>query len=52
VFIYKKGAYKQFVVIIEAYHFCQLHTKSLSNILRSRLTSYTEEITGDSQCGF
>jgi hypothetical protein len=26
--------------------------KILSNILLSRLTPYTEEITGDHQCGF
>ena len=39
-------------VIIEEYHFCQLRTKSLSDILLSRLTPYEEEINGDHQCGF
>jgi len=34
---------KQIVVIVEAYHFCQLCT---------RLTPYAEEIIGDHQCGF
>jgi hypothetical protein len=43
---------KQIVIINETYHFCQLHTEFLSNILLSRLTLHAEEITGDHQCGF
>jgi len=43
---------EQIVVIIEAYHFWQLHTKILSNILLSRLTPYAEEIIREYQCGF
>jgi len=46
------GVIKQIVVMIEAYHTCQLCTKFLSNILQSRLTPYAEEIIGDYQCGF
>ena len=38
---------KQTVVIIEAYHFCQLRTyKVLFNILLSRLTPYAEDYLG------
>jgi hypothetical protein len=43
---------KQIVITTGAYHFCQLRTKCLSNILLSRLIPYAEEITGDHQCGF
>ena len=43
---------KQIVIIIGAYHYCQIRTKFLSNILLSRLTPYAEEVTGDHQCGF
>jgi len=43
---------KQCVVIIVAYHFCQLHTKCLSTMLLSRLTPYAEEIIVVHQCGF
>jgi hypothetical protein len=35
----QKRATKLTVVIIEAYHCCQLHTKCLSNILLPKLTS-------------
>jgi hypothetical protein len=43
---------KQIVVILEAYHLCLLHKKTLSSIQLSRLTPYAEEIIGDYQCGF
>jgi len=39
------------VLIIDAYHFRQLH-KILCNILLSRLTPYAEEILGAHQCGY
>jgi hypothetical protein len=48
---YKKGK-KQIVVIIEAYHFCQLLTNLYPTSLLSRLTPYAEEIIGYHQCGF
>jgi hypothetical protein len=47
-----KRAIKQIVVITVAYHYCQLRTKILSNILVSRLTPYAGEINGDHKCGF
>jgi hypothetical protein len=40
------------VVIIRGYHCYQLHTKFYRNILLSRLSPYTDEITGDHQRGF
>jgi hypothetical protein len=43
---------KQTVVIIEAYHFCQVHTKLYPTILLSRLTPYAEEIIGSQQVDF
>jgi hypothetical protein len=43
---------KQAVVIIDAYHFYQLRTNFLSNILLSRLTPHAEDIFGYHQYGF
>jgi hypothetical protein len=40
------------VVSIEAYHYCQLHTKCCPASHLSRLTSYGDAILGDHQCGF
>jgi len=50
-YLFIRRVIKQTVAIIGTYHFCQLRTKNLSNILLSRLTPYAEEIIGD-QCGF
>ena len=47
-----KGAIKHSVVITETYYFFSTTYKILSNILLRQLTSYAEEITGDSQRGF
>ena len=40
------------LLIIGAYQFQTTAYKTYSNILLSRLTPYSEEITGDHQCGF
>jgi len=47
-----RWAIKQIVVIIGAYHFCQLCTKFYPNTLLLGLIPYAEEITGDHQGGF
>jgi hypothetical protein len=49
-YLLKKRAIKLNVVIIEAYHCCQLHTK-FSNILLARLTPCACEVIGDHHCG-
>ena len=51
-YLYVRRAIKQTVVITAAYHFCNLLTKFLSNILLSTLTPFAEEIIGDHQCVF
>ena len=51
-YLYVRRAIKQTVVITAAYHFCNLLTKFLSNILLSTLTPFAEEIIGDRQCVF
>jgi hypothetical protein len=38
---------KQIAVIIEAYHFCQPHTKLYPTFFCQGLTPYAEEIIGD-----
>ena len=43
---------KQTVVIIEAYQFCQVYKKILSNVLPSRLTPHAGKLLGGHQCGF
>jgi len=40
------------LLIIEAYHYCQLYTKILYHIVFSKLTQSAEEIIEDHQCGF
>jgi hypothetical protein len=50
-YLFIRRVIKEFVVTIEAYHFCQLY-KIVFNILLSRLTPYAEKIIGDHQCGF
>jgi hypothetical protein len=55
-----EGVYYQFTrrvikliaVIIGGYHYYQLCTEMLSNILLSRLSPYVDEIIGDHQCRF
>jgi len=49
--IHKEGIKKQTVVIIEAYHFCQLHKKFYPTSC-CMLTPNAEEIIGDHQYGF
>jgi len=51
-YLFIRRVIKEIVVIIEVYHFCQVHNKILTNIVLSRLTPYAEEIIGDHQCGF
>ena len=43
---------EQIVVIIGAYHFCQLRTKCYPTSCSQGKTPYAEEIIGDHQCGF
>ena len=50
-YLFIRRAIKQFVVIIEAHHFCKLH-KNLFKILLSMVTPYAEEITRYHQRGF
>jgi hypothetical protein len=50
VYLFTKRVTKRIVVIIEAHHFYQLHTKFYLAFLR--LTPYAEEMIGDHQCGF
>jgi hypothetical protein len=52
-YLFKRRAVKQIVVILEAYLSLLLVTyRILPSILLSRLTPYAGEITGDHHCGF
>jgi hypothetical protein len=51
-YLHKKFALKLTAVIIKEYHYYQLYIKFVSNVVLSRLTPHTADITGDHQCGF
>ena len=50
--LFERRAIKQTVVIMETFHFGQIHKHIVSSILLSRLTRYAEEIIGNHQCVF
>jgi hypothetical protein len=50
--VFIRRVIKQSVVIIEAYHFCQIHTKYCPTFFLSKLTPYGEEIFGYHQSAF
>jgi hypothetical protein len=50
-YLFVRGVIKETVVIVEAFYLLPTTYRILSNILLSKLTVYTEEITGDHQCG-